>query len=155
MLKPLLVCAVIAVSAGAAYAVNPPNTDSNTSILLHSTLNPLAGQVTEMPDPVADVRPGETFTITGACVQQGDTSEAVRVVLTLADGRGSDDPGYRSVLATDQEIHGNSLEVRVPDLPESANRVFLVKLFRLGQPAPEICNAGSIHIGGQTGGKVG
>jgi len=60
------------------------------------------------------------------------------------------------VLATDQEIGGGGLQVRVPDLPETANRIFMVKVFRLGQEAPEICDAGSIRIGSASHqGKVG
>jgi hypothetical protein len=64
-------------------------------------------------------------------------------------------PGYRSVLATDQEIRAGGLHVRVPDLPEAANRVFQVKVFRLGEEAPEICDAGTIRIGAVSPRKVG
>jgi hypothetical protein len=59
------------------------------------------------------------------------------------------------VLATDQVIRGDTLQVRVPDLPEAANRTFQVRVFRLGEQAPEICEAGAIRIGGQAAGKVG
>jgi len=45
--------------------------------------------------------------------------------------------------------------VRVPNMPESANRIFLVKVFRLGQDTPEICDAGTIRIGAATQGKFG
>ena len=38
---------------------------------------------------------------------------------------------------------------------EAANRVFQVKVFRLGQEAPEICDAGTIRIGAVTPRKVG
>jgi hypothetical protein len=40
-------------------------------------------------------------------------------------------------------------------LPEAANQVFSVRVFRLGAGSPEICNAGSIRIVGATQGKVG
>jgi hypothetical protein len=43
----------------------------------------------------------------------------------------------------------------VPDLPEAANRVFQVKVFRLGEEAPEICDAGTIRIGAVSPRKVG
>jgi hypothetical protein len=76
------------------------------------------------------------------------------VVLTIAD-IATAMPGYRSVLATDQEIRAGGLHVRVPDLPEAANRVFQVKVFRLGEETPEICDAGTIRIGAVTPRKVG
>ena len=43
----------------------------------------------------------------------------------------------------------------MPELPDAANKVFSVRVFRLGQEMPEICDAGAIRIGGATGGKVG
>jgi hypothetical protein len=74
-------------------------------------------------------------------------------VLTFADTAA--DAGFRSVVATDQQIQSDGLSVRVPDLPEAANQVFSVRVFRLGAGSPEICNAGSIRIVGATQGKVG
>ena len=76
-------------------------------------------------------------------------------MLTLTDSLASVEPGFRSVLATDQEVRGNTLQVRVPDLPAAANRTFQVRVFRLGEQAPEVCDAGAIRIGGQANGKVG
>jgi len=147
-----LTSAAMIVSANAAHAVNPPAEDAS-GIVLHSTLSSLTGERSGIVAPVADVKPGETFTITGECVARVKSADKLRVVLTLADTFAR--PGYHALLATDQEIQPDGLEVRVPDVPDEASRVFLVQVFRLGQDMPQICDAGSIRIGGATGGKVG
>ena len=140
-------------AASAAYAVNPPAEDAS-GLVLHSTLGSVTGENSGIAVPVGEVQPGETFVITGECVARVKSAENLRVVLTFADAN-TTMPGYRSVIATDQEINAGGLSVRVPDLPEAANRTFSVKVFRLGQEAPEICDAGSIRIGGGTRGKLG
>ncbi len=86
------------------------------------------------------------MTITGACVCNVKSADHLRVMLTLADDTGAD-AGYH-VLATEQTIGADGLNVRVPDLPETANRDFNVRVFRLGEESPQICNAGTIHVGG-------
>jgi hypothetical protein len=139
--------------AGAAYAVNPP-ADSASALVLHSTLESVTGENSGIIAPVGEVQPGETFVITGECVARVNSADNLRVVLTFADMADSM-PGYRSLVATDQEIDAGRLSVRVPDLPEAANRIFSVKVFHLGQDAPEICDAGSIHISAASRGKLG
>jgi hypothetical protein len=147
----------IALSAGclmagsAAYAVNPP-AENASGLVLHSTLGSVTGGNSGIA-PVGEVQPGETITITGTCVARAQSAD-LRVVLTFADSS-LNMPGYRSLVATDQEINADGLSVRVPDLPGAANRVFSVKIFHLGQEMPEICDAGSIRIGSAPHGKVG
>lgn len=146
-------CFALLLCASAAYAVNPPPEDAS-GLILHSTVSSVTGINSGIDDPVvADVKPGETFTITGDCIARVKSADNLRVVLTISDGESM--PGYRSLIATDQMIKDEGLQVRVPDLPDAANRVFSVKVFRLGQEAPEACDAGAIRIGGTTGGKVG
>jgi len=153
MVRTALTCAFM-ICASAAYAVNPP-AENASGLIPHSTLGSVTGENSGITAPIADVKPGETFTITGECVRRVHSADNLRVVLTFADSADAM-PGYRSVLATDQEIGGGGLQVRVPDLPETANRIFMVKVFRLGQEAPEICDAGSIRIGSASHqGKVG
>jgi hypothetical protein len=122
--------------------------------VLHSTLESVTGENSGIAAPVADVKAGETFTIIGECVTRVQSAENLRVVLTLADSD-TGKPGYRSVLATEQEIGAGGLHVRVPDMTEAANRVFQVKVFRLGRETPEVCDAGTIRIGGVTPRKLG
>jgi hypothetical protein len=139
--------------AGAAYGVNPP-ADNASGLVLHSTLSSVTGENSGIAAPVGEVQPGETFVITGECVARVSSADNLRVVLTFADATESM-PGYHSVVATDQEIDAGRLSVRVPDLPEATNRIFSVKVFELGQTAPQICDAGSIRIGSTPHGKLG
>jgi len=140
-------------SMGTAYAVNLPSENDN-ELVLRSTLRSLTGENSGLAAPIGKVQPGETFVITGECVARVKSADSLRVVLTFADSQASE-AGYRSLIATDQQMNPGGLSVRVPDLPEAANRIFSVKVFHLGQNAPEICDAGSIHIGAASHGKLG
>ena len=152
ILKILCLAAAIAVSASATYAVSPPAEDAS-GVVLHSTLGSITGENSGITAPIGEVQAGETFMITGECVSRVQSADNLRVVLTFADT--SAGAGYRSMVATDQQIQSDGLSVRVPDLPEADNQVFSVQVFRLGTEAPEICSAGSIRITGTTQGKVG
>ena len=152
MLK-IAVSAAFLASAGVAHAVNPA-AENASGLVLHSTLGSVTGENSGIASPVGEVQPGETFVITGECVARASSADNLRVVLTFADAAASI-PGYRSFVPTEQEINAGGLSVRVPDLPEAANRTFSVKVFRLGHEMPQICNAGSIRIGSARNGKVG
>jgi hypothetical protein len=146
-----VVCAVFL--AGAAFAQpGSPLSEDATDLVLKSTTGEFSGRVPTPAEPIAEVRPGQTVTITGDCVS-GRSADSLRVVLTLADGVVTS--GYRAVLATDQRIRDGNLQVRVPDMPEADNRVFQVKVFGLGDQAPQMCEAGAIRIDSEPDGKVG
>ena len=139
MLKSTL-AGIFLVFAGIACAAAAP---ADGQVVLNGTI----GSV-EIPGdqaPVAQVKPGEEVTITGACVSNVKSADHLRVMLTLADETTAD-AGYH-VLATEQTIGMDGLNVRVPNLPETANRDFNVRVFRLSEESPQICNAGTIHVG--------
>ena len=146
----LLVCAVFLAGAAFAQPGSPPSEDA-TGLILQSTVGEFSGRAPVPPsEVVGDVRPGETMTITGDCVQ-APSADDLRVVLTLAEGTS----GYRAVVATDQRMLDGNLQVRVPDMPEADNRVFQVRVFRLDEQSPQICEAGAIRIDTDPDGKVG
>jgi hypothetical protein len=135
-----LACTAFLASSAVAQPLHPPSEDA-TGVVLRSTAGEFSGRAVDTGDPIADVRPGQTVTLTGECIR-APSADGLRVVLTLAAGT----TGYRAVLATDQRIHDGNLQVRVPDVPESDNHVFQVKVFRLGAQTPQICEAGAIRI---------
>jgi hypothetical protein len=145
--------AVFLATAAAAQPATAPSEDA-TGVVLRSTLGEFAGRGASIDEPITDVQPGETVTITGDCVR-GPSADSLRVVLTLAGRPDGTTTGYRAVLATDQRIRDGNLQVRVPNLPEAEDQVYQVKVFRLGEQAPQICGAGAIRIGTQADGKVG
>lgn len=138
-----LVCTALLANSAIAQPLNPPSEDA-TGVVLRSTAGEFSGRTAGGGEPVAEVRPGQTVTITGECVR-APSADGLRVVLTLAEGT----TGYRAVLATDQRIRDGNLQVRVPDMPQSDNHVFQVKVFRLGEQSPQICEAGAIRIDAQ------
>jgi hypothetical protein len=148
-----LACTAFLAGSAVAQPLNPPSEDA-TSVVLSSTVGEFAGRAPGAAGPVADVRPGETVTITGECVR-APSADSLRVVLTLAQGTDGVATGYRAVLATDQRLRDGNLQVRVPDMPEADNHVFQVKVFRLGAQVPQICEAGAIRIDAPSDGKVG
>lgn len=139
MLKSTL-AGVFLVFAGIACAAAAP---AEGQVVLNGTIASVKAPADQ--GPVAQVKPGEELTITGACVTNVKSADRLRVMLTLADET-SAGSGYH-VLATEQTIGADGLNVRVPDLPETANRDFNVRVFRLNEASPQICNAGTIHVG--------
>jgi hypothetical protein len=152
-LLKIAMSAVFVMGCGSAYAVNPA-AENASGIVLHSTLSSITGENSGIAMPAGEVKPGETFVITGECVARVNSADNLRVVLTFADAAVAT-PGYHALVATEQEIGTGGLSVRVPDLPEAANRIFSVKVFRLGEEMPQVCNAGNIHIGSAPSGKLG
>jgi hypothetical protein len=147
------VAAVLLASAAAAQPSIAPSEDA-TGVVLRSTFGEFSGRQSGPIDSVADVRPGETVTITGECVRVSSADD-LRVVLTVAGRPDGSVTGYRAVIATDQRMRDGNLQVRVPDLPEAEDHVFQVKVFRLGEQVPQICAAGAIRIDAHPDGKVG
>jgi hypothetical protein len=152
--KPLVAFAALLASAGTAFAVKPPVNTEN-ALVLHSTVSDFDGRSADIVGAVSDVQPGQTLTITGECVMQEESADNLQVVLALAENQNTTPAGFHAVVATDQVLSGDDLHVRVPEMPQAANRIFQVKIFRLGTQSPEICDAGSVRIGSFTQGKAG
>ena len=149
-LQPVIVIGSLLLASAALAQPGGLGSEDATGLVLRSTVGEFSGRAPIPSEPIAEVRPGQTVTITGECVR-ALSADDLRVVLTLTEGTA----GYRAVMATDQRIHNGNLQVRVPDMPEADNHVFQVKVFRLGQQAPQICEAGAIRIDAQADGKVG
>ncbi len=142
MLRIVLAGIIFFGFTGFAYA---DEVASGGQVVLNGTIASLKAPAEQ--GPVAQVKPGEKLTITGACVADAKSADHLRVMLTLAGDPGAE-PGYH-VLATEQALGTEGLNVRVPDLPETANRDFDVRVFRLDNDSPQICNAGTIHVDGR------
>jgi len=87
-----------------------------TGLVLRSTVGEFSGRAPIPSEPVGEVRPGQTVTITGECVRA--SADELRVVLTLAEGTA----GYRAVVATDQphDIGGHRLRfIPTPHVPHN------------------------------------
>lgn len=91
-------------------------------------------------------KPGDTFFIVGDCLAMARSARDVRVVLSLAE-KGDSGMGYTAVLATEQELSDESLQVRVPEMPRMSNHLFRVRVFALDGEPSGACEAGQIRIG--------
>ena len=72
------------------------------------------------------------------------SGDAVRVVIQL--GADAQSTGYSGVLATDQEISGDTVHVRVPDLPDLAEHVVRVVVYVTDSSGLHSCDAGKVRI---------
>ncbi len=139
-----IVLAGIFLFASTGFACAGEPAPAGPQVVLNGTIASLKFPV--QPGPIAEVKPGEELMITGACIVDAKSADHLRVMLTLTGDAGVES-GYH-VLATEQALGTAGLNVRVPDLPETANRDFNVRVFRLDDESPQICNAGTIHVGG-------
>ena len=95
-------------------------------------------------DPtVPSVARGQFVGLACASIERAAT-DAVRVVLlTGADAAAT---GFSGVLATEQEISGNTVHVRVPDLPDLVQHVVHIKVFVTDASGLHSCDGGKIKI---------
>src|SRR5258708_28692659 len=115
MLRTALICVFVTACTGSAFAVNPP-AENAAGLVLHSTLSSVTGENSGIAAPIADVKPGDTFTITGECITRVHSAETLRVWLTSADPVTAL-PAYASFLPPDQQIRPAGPLSPVPDLP--------------------------------------
>jgi hypothetical protein len=87
---------------------------------------------------------GESLGITCAQARRG-TAE-VRVVLQFDAAPGETPLGYGAVIATEQSIEDGVVRVRVPNLPDLANRTAAVKVYVIDAGGTHSCDAGRIKI---------
>ena len=71
-------------------------------------------------------------------------SDAVRVVLLT--GADAATTGFSGVLATEQEISGKTVHVRVPDLPDLVQHVVRIKVYVTDSSGLHSCDAGKVKI---------
>lgn len=93
------------------------------------------------------VRPGDEIGIACAALDDSVSVNDVRVVLTLAPAPlEAATPGYRKVLATDEHLAKGAVHVRVPSVPDLANRVVAVSVYVVKADGARNCEAGQLRI---------
>src|ERR1700761_7080275 len=103
---PVLVFASVALAAPPVFAQAPTDHPG-----------PLATLDYGGREVVPDVAPGDEIMIACAPIEQRGESSDVRVVLTISAMPNDVPPGYKKVLATDEQLGKYGVKVRVPDVP--------------------------------------
>jgi hypothetical protein len=108
----------------------------------------LAGDSALAPtdDVVTIVSPGEQIGIACDALSVVQQNSDVRVVLTISAAPGEIPPGYRKVLATDQQLSKGTVHVKVPNTPEIANHTYDMSVYVVDPKGSQSCDAGSVKV---------
>jgi hypothetical protein len=133
----LLLGAVCAASP--ALAQSPLHqTVSNRIALLDNS-----GSVNEV---VPDVSPGDEIIIACAPIEQRAANSDVRVVLTIAAAPRDVPPGYKKVLATDEQLSKYGVRVRVPDVPDLPDHTVNLNVYVVNSDSSRACDGGHVRV---------
>jgi len=94
---------------------------------------------------VPDVAPGDEIAIACAPIEHREANSDVRVVLTIAAMPDEVSPGYKKVLATDEELSKYGVRIRVPDVPDLPNHTVNLNVYVVGG-ANGMCDAGHVKV---------
>ena len=93
------------------------------------------------------VAPGEVIGIACNALTVSAPGNEVRVVLTIsAEPSEAPAPGYRKVLATNEDLSPGAVHVRVPEMPDLTNHTVNVNVYVVNALGLQDCNAGHMHI---------
>lgn len=102
----------------------------------------------EGDETVPMVSPGDEIGIACDALEYTAPANDVRVVLTISSTPGDlPSPGYKKVLATDEELSKGAVRVKIPEVPDLANRTVNVDVYVVNAAGAEACDAGHMRIG--------
>ena len=127
--------AVALVAAGVALTVLP--------VEAATKLVPPPDGSTEI---VPDVAPGDEISIACAPIEHRDANSDVRVVLTIAAAPDESSPGFKKVLATEEQLGKYGVVVRIPDVPDLTDRTVNVNVYVVDGGPPQGCDAGRVKV---------
>ena len=94
---------------------------------------------------VPDVAPGEEIVVACAPIEQREANSDVRVVLTIAAMPTETSPGFKKVLATDEQLNKYGVRVRVPNLPDLPDHTVNLDVYVVGQRTQD-CDGGHLKV---------
>jgi hypothetical protein len=97
-------------------------------------------------ETVPSVNPGDQIGIACDALTMSDADSDVRVVLTISALPGDAGPGYRKVLATDEQVSHGAVRVRIPSAPDLENQTVNVDVYIIGDKDTQRCDAGRMKI---------
>jgi len=133
----LSIAATVAVLASPALAQSPAHETASTRI---------ASLDSGGPEVVPDVAPGEEIMIACAPIEQRTADSDVRVVLTIAAVPTEVPPGYKKVLATDEQLGKYGVRVRVPDVPDLPNHTVNLNVYVVNNSSSRACDGGHVKV---------
>jgi hypothetical protein len=101
---------------------------------------------------VPNVAPGDELIIACAPIEQRDAKSDVRVVLTISAMPDEIPPGYKKVLATEEQLGKYGVRVRVPDVPNLPDHTVNLDVYVVGKDRPQDCDGGHLKVVAKRGG---
>jgi len=132
------VAAAIAVSLSSPVCAQAPvPTASATAV---AGLQDSSGEV--IPNVVA----GDEIVVACAPIEQREANSDVRVVLTVAAIPSELPPGFKRVLATDEQVGRYGVRVRVPNLPDLPDHTVNLNVYVVGEKTSRDCDGGHLRV---------
>jgi len=98
------------------------------------------------PEVVLFVSTGDQIGIACNALVKSNADTDVRVVLTISAEPGETPPGFKKVLATDEDVAHGAVRVRIPTVPDLENHTVNVNVYVMGDKGTESCDAGHMKI---------
>jgi hypothetical protein len=134
----VVICSMAAIAfAGSAWAQGETNKVSTPSATAD-----LPSDVEVVPS----VNVGDQIGIACTALTKSDADSDVRVVLTISAEPGETPPGYKKVLATDEEVGHGAVRVRIPTVPDLEDHLVNVNVYVMGDKGAQNCDAGHMKI---------
>lgn len=95
---------------------------------------------------VPSVVPGDEIVVACAPIEQREANSDVRVVLTIAAMPSDLPPGYKKVLATEEQVGRYGVTVRVPNVPDLPDHTVNLNVYVVGQNASRGCDGGHLRV---------
>ena len=93
------------------------------------------------------VAPGDEIGIACDALQYTAPNNDVRVVLTISSvPSDTASPGYKKVLATNEELTKGAVHVKIPETPNLANHTVHVDVYVVNATGARDCDAGHMRI---------
>jgi len=98
------------------------------------------------PEIVPFVNTGDQIGIACDALTESNADSDVRVVLTISAEPGETPPGFKKVLATDEDVAHGAVRVRIPAVPDLEDHTVNVNVYVMGDKGTESCDAGHMKI---------
>lgn len=95
---------------------------------------------------VPSVTVGDQIGIACTALTKSNADSDVRVVLTISAEPGETPPGYKKVLATDEDVGHGAVHVRIPTVPDLEDHLVNVNVYVMGDKGAQNCDAGHMKI---------
>jgi hypothetical protein len=127
---------------GAACVASPALAQSP----LHQTVSTRIALLNDTNEVVPDVAPGDEIVIACAPIEQRAVNSDVRVVLTIAAVPSEVPPGYKKVLAIDEQVGRYGVRVRVPDVPDLPDHTVNLNVYVVNSGSSRACDGGHVRV---------